>query len=70
MMPYERSPSKLDTFIAEALRRPEIQDGVKQAELEEEYLASSLREKAAEIWEAASSEIETYNQLESTLEAK
>jgi len=69
MMPYETSASKLDSFNAEALRNEEIQDGAKRAELEEESLTSTLRGRASEIWEAASSEIETYNQLETKLEA-
>ena len=68
-MPYETSPPKLDSFIVEALRNKEIQDGAKRAELEEESLTSTLRGRASEIWEAASSEIETYNQLENKLEA-
>jgi hypothetical protein len=69
-MPYEKTSSKLEGFIAEALSNKEIQDGADQAELEEEFLASSLREKSPEIWEAAAREIEAYDQLENVRETK
>src|SRR5215213_7993065 len=70
MMGYEKSSTKLDGFIAEALRNEEIQGGAKRAELEEEFLASSLKEKASEIWETAAREIEAYEQLENTRMAR
>ncbi len=69
-MPYEKSSSKLENFIVEALNNKEIQDGAAQAELEDEFLASSLKDKSSEIWEAAAKETEAYDQLENTHKTK
>jgi hypothetical protein len=66
-MPYERTQTKLEDFLAKALSKEEIQDGARKAELREDvlkqkFLDPSLGERAPRIWEAAASEIEAYDQ--------
>ena len=74
-MPYERTESKLNDFIAQALSDEEIRDGAAQAELTEDdlrrdLLDPNLEEKAPKIWEAAAGEIEEYDKLENTYKAQ
>jgi len=73
-MPYEKTRSKLENFIAEALSAEEIQNGASQADLEmrvlrEKFLEPGLEEKAPRIWEAGAGRIEEYNKLENEYEA-
>jgi hypothetical protein len=72
-VPYERTHSKLENLIAEALNYEEIQDGAAQTGLSESILRElllhpSLEEKAPGIWDAGAQEIATYDQLENEYE--
>jgi hypothetical protein len=74
-MPYERTQTKLEDFLAKALSKEEIQDGARKAELREDvlkqkFLDPSLGERAPRIWEAAASEIEAYDQVENDIRAR
>jgi flagellar biosynthesis GTPase FlhF len=74
-MPYERTQTKLEDFLAKALSKEEIQDGARKAELREDvlkqkFLDPSLGERAPRLWEAAASEIEAYDQVENDIRAR
>src|SRR5215212_712729 len=70
-MSYEKRVdklAKLESLIAETLKKREIKSGASLAKLHEEALTSELKEKSPEIWEAAAGEIEDFNQLEAQQE--
>jgi hypothetical protein len=74
-MPYERTNAKLEDFLTKALRTEEIQDGARRAQLEDAYLEREFRdigleEKSPKTWGVATKEIEAYDQLENTYEAR
>src|SRR4028118_1712532 len=74
-MPYEKSGDKLENFIARAMNEGEIRNGVNRADLDESdlrkrFVEPSLEEKGPKIWEAAASEIETYDQVEHAYKAR
>jgi Cdc6-like AAA superfamily ATPase len=74
-MPYERTNAKLEDFLTKALRDEEVQDGARRAQLEDAYLErefrdSGLEEKSPKTWGVATKEIEAYDQLENTYEAR
>jgi len=74
-MPYNRTQSKLEDLLAKALSKEEIRDGARKADLREDvlkqkFLDPNLAERAPSIWEAAASEIEAYDQLESEIRVR
>jgi regulator of sigma D len=74
-MPYERTNAKLEDFLTKALRDEEVQDGARRAQLEDAYLEREFRdiglgEKSPKTWGVATKEIEAYDQLENTYEAR
>jgi hypothetical protein len=66
-MPYERTSQEFNELAEEALNNEEIQRGAKQAGLQRRFLQSELANKAPQVWGAAASEIEAFNQLEYAL---
>jgi hypothetical protein len=69
-MPYERSESKLEDLIAQALRSTEIQTAAEQANLRRDDLVTILKNRPGQVWETAASEIEAYDQLENAYKAQ
>jgi hypothetical protein len=74
-MPYNRTQSKLEDLLAKALSKEEIRDGARKADLREDvlkqkFLDPNLAERAPSIWEAAASEVEAYDQLESEIRVR
>jgi len=72
-MPYEQTESKLQDFLAKALKNEEIQNGaddadLKESVLKEKFLRPNLQEKAQTVWEAGARQIATHDQLENEYE--
>jgi len=63
-MPYERSTHQFDQLLRVALDHDEIKREAREAQIENEDLESTLRQHAAEVWTAATQELEQFNQDE------
>jgi hypothetical protein len=65
----EQSSQAFDELIEEALKNDEIQEGANKAGVHDDFLRTRLKERASRIWEAAGSETEADNSLETSYEA-
>jgi hypothetical protein len=74
-MPYEKTASRLESLIAQALRTEEVASATEQAALTDNQLkmvllTPSLEAKSPKFWNAAAQEIEEYDELEGEIEGE
>jgi len=69
-MPYERTESQLLRLTQDAIKDPEIFEGLNEANLKEADLREEIKRLAGEIWDTAGGMISSYDERESNFSAK
>jgi hypothetical protein len=64
VMPYEKTDAKIEELTKQALTDPEIDEGMKEARLEESDALDEIKKRADEVWGGVSSEIARYESAE------